>query len=157
MTIAALQGMLRSSKISPGLLRLTLLAAATIGFTGLAFADCNEDFAKLMAKRMTEIGALNQISKANHGKLDPIAACPRLKNLAAAEGDVVAYMTKNKDWCNLPDDLVEKMVSSRAKTASVATKACTFAVKLKQAQKQQQAQQSQQQQQQAVKMPTGPL
>jgi hypothetical protein len=157
MTIAALPSMSPASGISRGLLRVTVLAAATLGFTSLALADCNEDFGKLMAKRMAEIGALNKISKGNGGKLDPIAACPRLRELAAAEGEVVAYMNKNKDWCNLPDDLVEKMTASRAKTASVAVKACGFAVKMKQMQKQQQQQAQQGQQEQAVKLPTGPL
>ena len=138
----------------------SLTAAAvltTAASIGVARADCNEDLSKLMSKRMTEIAALNKISKQNGGKLDPIAACPRLKNLAADEGEVVGYMTKNKDWCNLPDDIVQKMSESRTKTATIAVKACGFAVKMKQAQQQQAQQFQQQQQQQAVKLPTGPL
>jgi hypothetical protein len=157
MMTAALQGITGSSRLSRCVLRAGLLASLSIVSAGLARADCNEDLGKLMSKRMAEIGALNKISKANKGKLDPIAACPRLKNLAADEAAVAAYMTKNKDWCNLPDDLVQKMNDSHVKTASVAVKACGFAVKMKQMQQQQAAQVQQQQQQQAVKLPTGPL
>ena len=133
---------------------LALASLVGLGMAGAARADCSTDFAAMMSKRMTEINALNKISKSNGGKLDPVAACPRLRSLAVAEGEVVSYMTKNKDWCNLPDDMVEKMTATRAKTASLAGKACTFVVKMKQAQ-QQQAQQ--QQQEQAVKLPAGPL
>ncbi len=144
------------SSIPLRLSRTLLIASlAVLATAGAARADCNADFAAMMSKRMAEINALNKISKANGGKLDPVAACPRLKSLAVAEGEVVGYMTKNKDWCNLPDDVVEKMTATRAKTASLAGKACTFAVKMKEAE-QQQAQQ-QQQQQQAVKLPSGPL
>ena len=124
---------------------------------GAARADCNSDFAALMNKRMTEIGALNKISKAGGGKLDPIAACPRLRNLASAEGEVVSYMSKNKDWCNLPDDIVSKMTATHAKTVSYAAKACSFAGKVKQMQQMQQKQAQTQQQEQAVQLPTGPL
>lgn len=154
MTIAAPQSSTFPSRVSACVVRLGLVAVASTVLAGAALADCNQDFAKLMSKRMVDITALNKISKANGGKLDPIAACPRLRSLAAAEGEVVAYMTKNKDWCNLPDDLVQKMSASRSKTASIAVKACSFAVKLKKAQQQQA---SQQQQEQAIKLPTGPL
>ncbi|WP_245504252.1 hypothetical protein [Lichenihabitans psoromatis] len=157
MTDGMFQELTVKTGVSRSLLRVAVLAIAGTACAGAAMADCNDDFAKLMSKRMSEIGALNKISKSNGGKLDPIAACPRLKSLSAAEGEVVNYMTKNKEWCGLPDDLIEKMTASRAKTASIAVKACSFAVKMKQAQ-QQQAQQAQQgQQEQAVKLPTGPL
>lgn len=123
----------------------------------VAWADCNEDLGNLMKKRMADIAALNQITKTHGGKLEPITACPRLKSLAAAEGQVVAYMTKNKDWCSIPDDLVSKMTESRARTASVAVKACDFVVKMKKMQEQQAQAVQQQQQQQALKLPSGPL
>ncbi len=111
-----------------------------------------------MQKRMAEINSLNQNTKAHGGKLDPISACPRLRSLAAVEGSVVAYMTKNKDWCSLPDELVSKMTESHTRTLGFAAKACDFAVKMKKAQEQQAAGvQQQQQQQQALKLPAGPL
>ena len=110
----------------------------------------------MMKKRMAEIGALNQNTKSHGGKLDPAQACPQLRALAATEGTVMAYMTKNKDWCSLPDAMLAQMSQSRARTVGFAAKACDFAVKLKKMQ-QQQAAAPQQQQQQALKLPAGPL
>ena len=136
-----------------------VLAALGLGL-GAARADCGPDIAALMSKRTTAIAAINQNTKAHAGKLDPVTACPKLRILAAVEGEVVAYMVKNKDWCSIPDDLVGKMTESRGRTSSVAVKACDFAVKIKKMQEQQAqvgAQQQQQQQQQAIKLPTGPL
>ena len=66
-------------------------------------------------------------------------------------------MGKNKEWCNLPDDVVEKMTATHAKTVSYAAKACSFAVKMKEMQAQQQKQAAQGQQEQAIRLPTGPL
>jgi hypothetical protein len=142
--------------------RLALLALALSAPLILAplaaRADCSEDLGALMKKRMADVAALNQISKAHGGKLDPTSACPRLRSLAAAEGQVVAYMSKNKEWCSIPDDLVTKMTESRTRTAGFAVKACDFAVKIKKMQAQQAvAAQQQQQQTQALKLPAGPL
>ena len=152
MTIASLT---LAARLRPALAGLALV----LGSGGIAQADCNADFSALMGKRMVEIDALNKISKAHGGKLDPVAACPRLRSLAAAEGAVVAYIEKNKDWCGLPDDIAEKMGATRVKTQGFAAKACGFAAKMKdmQAQAQRQAQSQQQQQEQVVKLPTGPL
>ena len=132
--------------------------AFVVGTAGLAQADCTSDFAALMSKRTVQIEVLNKNSKSHGGKLDPVAACPQLRNLAAAESQVVAYIEKNKDWCGLPEDLAEKMTATRAKTQSFAANACGVAVKMKQMQAAQQKQaQSQQQQEPAIKLPTGPL
>ena len=135
-----------------------LSAAAALGLAGLsaARADCGQDMSALMTKRTNAIAVINANTRTHSGKLDPVSACPQLRNLAAVESEVVAYMTKNKDWCSLPDDLISKMSESRARTAGVAVKACDFVVKLKKMQEQQ-AQAGAQQQQQAVKLPTGPL
>ncbi len=146
----------RVSFFSFAKLGLGALSAATILAPVLARADCGEDLGALMKKRMAEVAALNQNTKTHAGKLDPITACPQLRSLASVEGQVVAYMTKNKEWCSIPDDLLSKMTESRARTAGVATKACDFAVKMKKAQEQQ-AEAGAQQQQEAVKLPSGPL
>lgn len=137
-------------------------AIASIAFVvataGVAQADCNADFAALMSKRIVQIEALNKNSKSHGGKLDPVSACPQLRNLAAAEGQVVAYIEKNKEWCGLPDDIADKMTATHSKTEGFAAKACGFVAKMKQMQAEQQKQaQSQQQQEPAIKLPTGPL
>jgi hypothetical protein len=131
-----------------------ILAACILPVSFVAAkADCKEDIDKIMQRRMGEVALLNKISKANGGKLDPIAACPRLRSLAVVEAEATAYFTKNKDWCNLPPDFVDKMSAAHTKTVGFAAKACSFAVKIKQAQQQQ----AQQQQEMAPKLPAGPL
>lgn len=150
-------GMTRALKIQ-SLGSVTLFAATLVGATlgsGVARADCGTDIQALMQKRMAQIAALNQNTRSHAGKLDPTLACPQLRSLAAIEGQVVAYMTKNKDWCSLPDDLITKMSDSRGRTAGIAVKACDVAVKMKKAQQQQATAAAQPQQ--TIKLPTGPL
>ena len=125
-----------------------ILAAGTLA----ARADCQEDVGKLMQRRQTAVDGVNK-AKTAAGKLDPTLACPRLRVLAAIEGEANAYFTKNQDWCNLPPDLVEKISASAKRTAGVAVQACNFVVKMKEMQKQAQ----QQQQEMAPKLPSGPL
>jgi hypothetical protein len=135
------------------------LAAAGLifGFSAvLAFqakADCQEDIGKIMKRRLDAVAQVNKASKTAGGKLDPISACPKLKALAAVEGEATAYFQKNKDWCNVPGDFLEKMSASYQRTSGFAGKACSLAVQVKKAQQQQ----AQQQQEMAPKLPAGPL
>ena len=106
-----------------------------------------------MKKRLDAIALVNKASKTTDNKLDPISACPKLKTLASAEGEANAYLQKNKDWCNIPPDFLEKMSASYSKSSSFAAKACALAVQVKKMQ----TQQAQQQQEAAPKLPAGPL
>lgn len=134
-----------------GVAMLLAVGLSAIGSVA-ARADCQEDIGKLMQRRMAAVAVVNK-SKGPSGKLDPVAACPRLRTLAALESEATAYLVKNKDWCNLPSDFVDKMSESSKHTATFATQACGFAVKMKQMQQQQ----AQQQQEAAPKLPSGPL
>ena len=130
-----------------GMAGLVLAAASTV-----ARADCQAEIGAIMKKREAAVALVNK-AKAGNGKLDPIAACPRLRSLAAVETEATAYFEKNKEWCNLPPELVDKMTASSKRTATFAGQACQVAVKVKQMQQQQ----AQQQQEMAPKLPTGPL
>lgn len=125
----------------------------------LAWADCNSDLGALAQKRAVINNALEQNKRAHGGKIDPIAACPQLRALAAAQGAVVSYMTKNKDWCSLPDDIVANTAQAQAQISGFAVKACGMVAKIKQMQAQQAAAQAQAQASQvpALKLPAGPL
>ena len=136
--------------------------AASLLFCASARADCNADLGVLAAKRQVFNGLLEANKKAHGGKIDPVAACPQLRSLAAAQGAMVSYMTKNKDWCGLPDDIVAKTSQAQAQINGFAVKACGMIAKIKQMQAQQAAAQAQAQQAQAnqvpaLKLPTGPL
>ena len=104
--------------------------------------DCQGDFQHLTARAGATSAALNHSAKVNKGKLDPVTACPRLRNLAAIQGEMVAYMVKNKDWCHIPDDVVNQAKTGRARTAALAGQACGFAAKIAIAKKRAQQQQA---------------
>ena len=131
---------------------VVLAGVALVGAGTVARADCQAEVGAMMKKRESAVALVNK-AKAANGKLDPIAACPRLRSLSAVESEAAAYFEKNKDWCNLPPDLVEKMTASSKRTAAFAGQACQVAVKVKQMQQQQ----AQQQQEMAPKLPSGPL
>ncbi|WP_026607532.1 hypothetical protein [Methylocapsa acidiphila] len=134
-----------------------VLGAALIAclISGAAFAgDCNEDIANLTKKRQAIIDQLNQLSKGGKSQLDPIAACPKLRSLVSAERDLVSYLTKNKDWCAVPDQALENISASSSKTGGVANQACAAAAQMKKAQQQQATGAGGAP---AQKLPTGPL
>jgi len=125
-----------------------------IGGTALAI-DCNQDIANLSKKRQAIIDQLNELAKGGKKQLDPVASCPKLRALAAAERDLVAYLTKNKDWCTVPDEAVQNLSASSGKTSQVANQACKVAEQIKKAQEQQATGGAGQPP--AQKLPSGPL
>jgi hypothetical protein len=113
---------------------------APLAVCGAALAlDCNEDIAKLTKKRQGVIDQLNHQSKGAKNQLDPIAACPKLRALVSAESELVAYLTKNKEWCSVPDEALANINASSAKSGTVANQACKVAAQMKKAQQQQQS------------------
>ena len=132
---------------------------ASLLLSTAARADCNVDMGALAAKRATASAALDRNKQAHGGKLDPVSACPQLKALAAAQGAIVSYMQKNKDWCALPDQIVSQSSAAQAQISGFAVKACGMIAKMKQMQAQQATAAAQQQQAQipALKLPAGPL
>jgi hypothetical protein len=105
---------------------------------GTAYAtDCNQDIGALTKKRQGIIDQLNQLAQGGKKQLDPVAACPKLRALVAAEHELLAYLTKNKDWCAVPDEAFQNISASTSKSGKVANQACTVAAKMKKAQEQQ--------------------
>ena len=91
--------------------------------------------------------------------MDPIAACPKIKSLAAVEGELSAYMSKNKDWCSFSEETIAQLETTRGRTAAFANQACAVAAKVKKMQQQEAtaSTQGQQQQPQIKPLPSGPL
>lgn len=135
---------------------LPILALLFVAGADAALAQsCQEDFQKLSEKRMAQIASLNKIGKAAKGKMDPIAACPAARRLVAIENEMFAYIEKNKEWCNIPDPVVDGFKQARAKTQNFAGQACAVAAKVKKMQAEQAAGGGPQSQVQ--KLPAGPL
>jgi hypothetical protein len=137
--------------VSPSILG----AAIVFGWFGGANAQsCQEDFQTLSARRNQQIGVVNQLAKGGKGKIDPIAACPALRRLVAIENEMLSYMEKNKDWCNIPENALEGFKEGHAKDQKFAAQACAAAA---QAKKMQEAQQAGGPMMQPQKLPSGPL
>jgi hypothetical protein len=105
---------------------------------GAAYAtDCKQDIDALSKKRQGVIDELNKLAQGGKKQLDPVASCPKLRALVAVEHELLAYLTKNKDWCAVPDEAFQSMSASTGKSGKVANQACTVAAKMKKAQEQQ--------------------
>jgi hypothetical protein len=117
---------------------LAFMASAPLVICGTAYAaDCNQDIGALTQKRQGIIDQLNQLAQGGKKQLDPMASCPKLRALVAVERDLVAYLTKNKEWCAVPDEAFQNISASSGKSAKVADQACKVAAQMKKAQEQQ--------------------
>jgi hypothetical protein len=127
----ALRLLSAARKAAPVAIALTVLSGTA------ALADCNEDIANLTQKRQAIIEQLNRLSKGAKNELDPVAACPKLRALVAAEKALITYLTKNKEWCAVPDEALSNISAGSAKSSAIANQACKVAAQMKKAQEQQ--------------------
>lgn len=137
-----------------------LLALAAGSAPVQAQSSCQNDFAIIQGKREKQIAALNAMAKRAKGKLDPVAACPRLRALAATETEMLAYMKKNQSWCSIPPEMIAQVEKGQAGTRNMAGQACKVAAQIA-VMKRRAAQQQQQEGAAAAaarpKLPSGPL
>jgi hypothetical protein len=117
--------------------------------------DCATDVKTMQEHRMKLIDEFNQMAKSHGGKLDPIESCPKLKVLSTVDASFKAYLVKNKDWCDIPEDAINNVTQSQAKTAALATRVCNVAEQVKKQQSQQAA--GGPGAAAPVRLPTGPL
>jgi hypothetical protein len=131
---------------------------ALVGVSTPARADCQTDIQDFMKKRDAVVAQLNTLSGGGKKKqLDPVAACPKFKSLAGILGETVAYMEKNKDWCAIPDQLIEGAKGQRGQFSKTASQACGIAAKVKQMKEQAEKQAAGGGGPQVQRLPAGPL
>ncbi len=116
-----------------------LAFGCSFALPALAQQSCETDIGKFQDKRMSVMNDIGVLQKKGEGKLDPIAACPKLRALASVEKDMLTYMVKNQSWCNIPDEVLNNVKEGSGKTASVATQACNLAAQARKQQQQQAA------------------
>ena len=141
--------------------RFTKLLVLALSLGGAAWAipsfaqqSCGEDLQKLAQRRAAELETINNLVKSAHGKqLDPAVFCAKSAGLNAAENALIAYMEKNKDWCQVPDGAIAQLKANHVKSVAFSGRACAAAAQLKKM-KEQQAQGGGPQ---AQPLPTGPL
>ena len=111
------------------------LAAVAGGAFALAAPASAEDCAKMgdyRAKRETVLASISQLVASNKGKqLDASVFCARAQPLGAADNAMMAFLVKNKDWCQIPDDVIEQFKSVRLRDQAMAGKACSVAAQMK--------------------------
>lgn len=126
-------------------------------------SNCDASMLKHQQRRNAAIAQINSMVQGGKGKkLDPAAACPRFRNLVAAENEMRNWMIKNKDWCSIPDQVMDDMKKGFSRTPTIAGQACNAAAQVARMRQQQRQQQSQQAgaataAAPAVKLPSGPL
>jgi len=130
------------------------LALAALMMPAAAQSSCETDMSRLKAKYEGVVASLNQ-KKRKDGKLDAAVACSKLRVMASIDAEWLAYLTKNKDWCNVPDEALAITEERKKKDAAITNQACTAAAQMKKAQEQQAAGAAQAQPQ--VRLPAGPL
>ena len=135
---------------------LSLLAFCAAA-DGARAQSCQEDFQKLSQRRMAQIQALNAIGKAGKGKMDPAAACPVARKLVGVENEMAGYMVKNKEWCNIPDQVLDGFKQAAAKSRGFSAQACGAAAKMKQMMEQQREQAASGGMGAPPRLPAGPL
>ena len=141
--------------------RLAKMLALALALGGTAWASlslaqqsCGGDLQKLAQRREAELRVVNDLVKSAHGKqLDPAVFCAKSAGLNAAEGAMIAYMDKNKDWCQIPDEALAQLKANHARSVAFSGKACAVAAQIKKMKEQQAAGGGPQVQ----PLPTGPL
>ena len=128
------------------------LGGALSTFPALA-QSCGDDLQKLAQKRDAALQVINGLVKAAKAKgaqLDAALFCAKSAGLNAAENVMIAYMEKNKDWCQIPDEVVGQLKENHVKSAAFSAKACKVAADMKKREQEGAAAQAQ-------ALPTGPL
>jgi hypothetical protein len=128
---------------------MAAVATAGIFMTAPALAQSSscQDGQKILLERQ---GLIKQFSKLSDGgkkkQIDPRNACSIFTKLVTNGSAGVKWMADNKDWCQIPDQVVENFSQDHKRAQDFKGQACKAAAKLAEMEKRakQQAQQQQQ-------------
>ena len=94
--------------------------------------SCNDDIQKLTGAREAQLKVINGLVAAARGKqIDPAVFCARSGGLNAADNALLSYLVKNKDWCQVPDNMINGLKASHAQSVGYTGKACTVAAQIR--------------------------
>lgn len=132
-------------------IRSTLLAAlAAVGIfasaPALAQSSACMEGQKLLQERQGLIKQFTDLTGGGKKKnVDPRAACSTLTKLSKNGDSALKWMETNKDWCQVPDQVVENFQQDHKRAQSIRGQACSAAAKMAEMEKRakQQAQQQQ--------------
>jgi hypothetical protein len=118
----------RRSALRP---RLTLAGLAA-GFAclaaspALAQASTCQEIGKNLSARRDIVQKLQALGKAKKG-MDPKSACSLFGDLVTNGTTAVKWLEANKDWCQIPDPVVENIKQDHARAVDLRGKACKAA------------------------------
>jgi hypothetical protein len=97
---------------------------------------------KYLQTHQTLSEKLNNLKDKNN-KIDPVAACGLLSKLDNNADSMLKWMNTNKDWCQVPDQLIQNLKEGQTNLAKAKGQACKVAAQVREMQKKakQQAQQ----------------
>jgi hypothetical protein len=132
---------------------LAAFAAAGLAMSAapaLAQASGCEAGQKILAERNSLGEQLNKLTKGDGKKkqIDARAACPLFTKLVVNGEAGLKWMTENKDWCQVPDQVVENFSQAHKQLQTVKGQACQAAAKMNEMEKKAKQAAAQQQQQQ---------
>ncbi|HZH10230.1 MAG TPA: hypothetical protein VEZ24_07665 [Microvirga sp.] len=130
-------------------IRSTLMAAlAAVGIfaSAPAFAQSAvcQDGQKLLMERQSLVKQFTDLTGGGKKKnVDPRPACTVLTKLASNGENALKWMSTNKDWCQVPDQVVQSFEQDNKRVQSIKGQACSAAAKVAEMEKRakQQAQQ----------------
>lgn len=133
-------------------IRSHLLAAfAVAGFfmSAPAFAQSNacQEGQKILQERQNLVQQINKLTEGGKKKqIDPRSACTVFSKLVTNGSAGQKWMTDNKDWCQIPDQVVEGFTKDHQRSQEIKGQACGAAAKMAEMEKRakQKAQQAQQ-------------
>lgn len=133
-------------------IRPTLVAAlAAVGIfaSAPAFAQSSacQDGQKILLERQSLVKQVTALTGGGKKKqIDPRAACTVFGKLVNNGDAGLKWMTTNKDWCQVPDQVLENFEKDHKRAQSFKSQACGAAAKMAEMEKRakQQAQQQQQ-------------
>lgn len=110
---------------------LAAIFAASLGAGLLAAGEaaaqsssCQADFQKIMEPRQKLIERINGFRNKR-----PTAgqACSTLGQLVTADGKLMAWLGENKEWCQIPDALIEQLKEATGQASRSRGQACQAA------------------------------
>ncbi len=124
---------------------MAALAVAGIFATAPAFAQSSacQEGQKILQERQNLIQQINKLSNGKKKQVDPRAACTVFSKLVVNGNAGQKWMTDNKDWCQIPDQVVQGFSEEHKRIQEVKGQACQAAAKMAEMEKR--AKQAQQQ------------
>lgn len=132
-------------------IRSTLMAAlAAVGIfaTAPAFAQSTvcQDGQKLLVERQGLVKQFTDLTGGGKKKnVDPRPACAILTKLSSNGESAMKWMSTNKDWCQVPDQVVQNFEQDNKRVQTIKSQACGAAAKVAEMEKRAKQQQQNQQ------------